>query len=214
MANPTAGISTSSLVADSDHDHPTAEIIRYVLSYHEVIVKHRSLVTLLIMLAATLSAGAQGLKLGYVDSQKIFEGLPEAQKAQKELDAKLQVWQDSLENMSRAFQSQYETYQAQQSTMTEAASKVKQQELLKIQAEIQEYRTKKFSQQGGEAAALRTKILQPLQEKVLKAIEEIAKEEKLNFMFDKIQDATIVLFADPKFDYTFKVLDRLKRGTN
>jgi outer membrane protein len=174
-------------------------------------VKHRSLLTLLVLFAAVFSAGAQGLKLGYVDSQKIFEGLPEAQKAQKELDAKLQVWQDSLETMSKNFQTQYETYQAQQSTMTEAASKIKQQELLKMQGEIQDYRTRKFGQ-GGEAAALRVKVLQPLQEKVLKAIEEIAKEEKLSFMFDKIQDATIVLFADAKLDYTFKVLDRLKRG--
>lgn len=165
------------------------------------------------MFTAIAGARAQGLKLGYVDSQKIFEGLPEAQKAQKDLDAKLQVWQDSLETMSRNFQTQYETFQAQQSTMTEAASKVKQQELLKLQGEIQDYRTRKFGQ-GGEAASLRAKVLQPLQEKVLKAIEEIAKEEKLNFMFDKIQDATIVLYADAKFDYTFKVLDRLKRGTN
>lgn len=176
-------------------------------------MKQRFLLTLLIILAMALPCAAQGLKLGFVDSQKIFEGLPEAQKAQKELDAKLQVWQDSLEGMSRSFQTQFETYQAQQSTMTEAASKVRQQELLKIQGEIQEYRNKKFAQ-GGEATVLRSKVLQPLQEKVLKAIEEIAKEEKLNFMFDKIQDATILLYADAKFDYTFKVLDRLKRGTN
>lgn len=155
----------------------------------------------------------QTLKIGFVDSQKIFEGLPEAQKAQKDLDVKLQVWQDSLETMSGAFQKDFETYQAQQGTMSEAANKVKLQELQKMQADIQEYRTKKFGQ-GGEAAALRSRILQPLQEKVLKAIDELAKDEKLNFVFDKLQDASILLYADSKFDYTFKVLDKLKRGSN
>jgi outer membrane protein len=176
-------------------------------------VKHRPIITLLILILASCTAGAQAPKLGYVDSQKIFEGMPEAQKAQKELDATLKIWQDTLETLSKSFQSQYEAYQAQQATMTEAASKVRQQELLKLQGEIQDYRTRKFSQ-GGEAATLRTKALQPLQEKVLKAIEEVAKEEKLTFMFDKMQEATIVLYADAKVDYTFKVLDKLKRGNN
>lgn len=165
------------------------------------------------LLLFTGHAGAQTLKLGYVDSQKIFEGLPEAQRAQKDLDSKLQAWQDSLESMSANFQTQYELYQAQQGTMSDAANKSKQQELLKLQNEIQEYRAKKFGQ-SGEAAVLRSKMLAPLQEKVLKAIDEIAKEEKLHFVFDKIQDASIILYADSKFDYTFKVLDRLKRGSN
>jgi len=49
-------------------------------------------------------------------------------------------------------------------------------------------------------------------DKVLAAIEEVAKEEKLNFVFDKIEDAALLLYAESKFDYTFKVLDRLKRG--
>lgn len=47
---------------------------------------------------------------------------------------------------------------------------------------------------------------------MLVAIEEVAKEEKLNFVFDKVEDAALLLYAEAKFDYTFKVLDRLKRG--
>lgn len=199
------GISTSNSDAVFNFDFITTEVhVKNILFLPILAVA---------LIFVTEQAGAQALKLGFVDSQKIFEGLPEAQKAQKDLDGKLQAWQDSLESMSANFQTQYELYQAQQGTMSEAANKAKQQELLKLQNEIQEYRAKKFGQTG-EAALLRTKMLAPLQEKVLKAIDEIAKEEKLHFVFDKIQDASIILFADTKFDYTFKVLDRLKRGTN
>jgi outer membrane protein len=168
------------------------------------------------VVAVFLLAGAglsgQTLKIGYVDSQKIFEGLPEAKEAQKQLDARMQVWQDSLEQMSKSFQEQYDAYQKQQGMMAEPAKQKKQEELMRMQNEIQDYRQKKFGQQG-EAAALRAKVLQPLQERVLKAIDEVAKEEKLNFVFDKIQDASILLYADPKFEYTYKVLDRMKRGS-
>ncbi len=176
-------------------------------------MKHTILFAAALLCLAVATTNAQNLRIGYVDSQKIFEGLPEAQRAQKELDAKLQVWQDSLETMSKDFQDQFEQWQSQQGMMSEDAKKTRQQELLKMQNDLQEYRTRKFGQQG-EAAVLRAKVLQPLQDKVLKAIEDVAKDEKLSFVFDKIQDASILLFADAKFDFTFKVLDKLKRGSN
>ncbi len=156
---------------------------------------------------------AQTIKIGYVDSQKIFEGLPEAKSAQEQLDAKLKSWQDSLDAMVGKFQEEYKAYEAQQSMMAESAKEKKQKELLALQNDIQEYRNRVFGQTG-EAAKMREKYLKPLQQKVLKAIEEVAKDEKINFMFDKIEEATIMLYADTKFDYTFKVLDKLKRGEN
>lgn len=164
------------------------------------------------MLLLVSSAGAQALKLGYVDSQKIFEGLPEAKEAQDQLDARLQVWQDSLDMLSKQYLQEFEAYQSQQGMMSEAAKEEKQQELLALQQVVQEYRTAKFGQ-GGEAARLRQTVLAPLQDKVLRAIREVAKEEGLNFVFDKIADASMLLYAEEKFDYTFKVLDNLKRGS-
>jgi Skp family chaperone for outer membrane proteins len=171
------------------------------------------LLSALLLLLFTAASSGQALKLGFVDSQKIFEGLPEAQKVKKELDVKVQVWRDSLEAMSKSFQQQYETYQQQQGTMAEAANKARQQELLKMQGEIQEYQQKKFGQDG-EAAALQRKFLAPLKDKVLRAIEDVAKKEKLNFIFDKIEEASLLLWADAKYDYTNLVLDYLKRGSN
>lgn len=168
--------------------------------------------SLVCFLTFTMTAVAQNLKIGFVDSQKIFEGLPDAQEVQKKLDAQLGVWQDSLDIMTKNFQSEFEAYQSQQGTMSEAAKEEKQQFLMRMQQEVTDYRTRKFGQTG-DAARLRQTMLQPLQNKVLKAIEDVAKEEKLNFVFDKIEDAALLLYAETKFDYTFKVLDYLKRGS-
>jgi len=170
------------------------------------------ILTTAILVLFGMTAGAQNLKLGYVDSQKIFEGLPQAQEAQKVLDAQLAVWQDSLETMSRTFQAEVETYQAQQGMMAEAKKEETLQRLTKMEQQIREYRNLKFGQTG-EAARLRQTVLGPLQEKVLQAIQAVAKEEGLSFVFDKIEEATIVLYAQEKFDDTFKVLDMLKRGS-
>jgi outer membrane protein len=177
-------------------------------------MKHiSSLLIFAVILLFAQAASAQTLKIGFVDSQKIFEGLPEAKVAQEELDAKLSVWQDSLDAMIMKFQEEYKAFEAQQSMMAEPVKEQKQKQLLALQSEIQEYLTRIFGQTGA-AAQLREEYLKPLQKKVLIAIEKVAKAEKINFMFDKVEDATIMLYADAKFDYTFKVLDKLKRGDN
>ena len=49
-------------------------------------------------------------------------------------------------------------------------------------------------------------------EKILKAIERIAKAEKYSFVLDQNENVNIVLFADPQNDLTNRVLDNLKRG--
>ena len=40
----------------------------------------------------------------------------------------------------------------------------------------------------------------------------IAKEEKLQFMFDRNEQNLILLYGEDKFDFTNLVIDRLKRG--
>jgi outer membrane protein len=53
--------------------------------------------------------------------------------------------------------------------------------------------------------------MKPVKEKIFKAIDEVSKEESMQFVFDKAGDV-ILLKADPQFDITYKVLDLLKRG--
>ena len=57
---------------------------------------------------------------------------------------------------------------------------------------------------------LRENFLKPIREKVAKAIEDVAAEEKLNLVLDKT--AGLVLFSEDSADITFKVLDRMARG--
>jgi Skp family chaperone for outer membrane proteins len=59
---------------------------------------------------------------------------------------------------------------------------------------------------------MREQKFAPIQEKILKAIEQAAKEDGFTYVFDKMENATILLYADAKFDLTYKVIDRLKRG--
>lgn len=160
-----------------------------------------------------VSAAVAQVKVGYVDSEVIIRELPEAQKAQKELETMVKVWQEELEKMAANLQKEVEDYQKKQAMMQPTAKEAKEKEITEMQQKAREFQAQKFDTRQGEAVTERDKKLAPIRERILKVIEAIAKEEGVNFVFDKANDA-LLLFADAKFDLTYRVLDRLKRGTS
>lgn len=166
------------------------------------------------MLICLVAVGGKSLsqqKSGFVNSQTILNEMPDAQEAQKKLNAIIQATQDTLETMQKDFQAKYEDYQKKQSLMTDVAKKDQEQKLVEQDQQIKQYQQAKFSQTG-DIAQQREKIFAPVREKIVKAIQSVAKEERMVFVFDKTLEASVVLYAEPTLDITYKVLDRLKRG--
>lgn len=165
-----------------------------------------------LLLISTVTVFAQTpQKTGYVDSQIILTQLPEAIKAQSDLDALTNLWSNQVDSMKLALQQQYADIQKQLATMTEDQKQIKQQELIAKEQEIYQFQNKKFGQQGGEIYLKQETIFEPVKKKIYAAIEKVAKEEGMQFVFDKSGDI-LLLYADEAFDITFKVLDSLKRG--
>jgi outer membrane protein len=165
-------------------------------------------------LVATAVVAAQTAKVAYVNSEVILRELPEAQSVKQELEATVQSWQDELEKMGKELQDGIEDYQKKQAMMDPKAKADREKQLQDMQARARDYQSKKFDSREGEAVKLREQKFAPIQKKVLKAIELTAKEEGFNYVFDKLDVASNLLYADSKFDLTYKVIDRLKRGTS
>ena len=161
-----------------------------------------------VLLFAVGVAVGQTSKAAYVDSEKILSELPEAQRASKELETLVNAWQDSLAKMGTDLQAQFAEYQKQESIMPAAKKEAEQKRLADLDTKRREYAALKLDARTGEAAQEREKRLAPIREKVLRAIETVAKEDGFTFVFDR----TNVLYADAKVDLTYKVIDRLKRG--
>ncbi len=170
----------------------------------------RYLIFLVLISAITVFAQSPQ-KIGYVDSQIILTQLPEAIKAQSDLDALTQKWSNQLDSMKMALQQQYADVQKQIATMTEEQKQIKQKELIDKEQQIYQFQNQKFGQQNGEIYQRQETIFAPVKEKIYAAIEKVAKEEGMQFIFDKSGDI-LLLYADEAFDITFKVLDSLKRG--
>jgi outer membrane protein len=154
-------------------------------------------------------AGAQQ-RIGYVNSAKIFQELPAAQEAQKKIDAISKPMQDTLEAMQREFQASLEDYQKREAMLNDASKKEQQQKLMDLQQRFKEYQVEKFGQEG-ELARASERIVNPIREKIKKAISDVAREQKYNFVFDKTEQIQILLYGDPKDDLTLEVLLKLKK---
>ncbi len=147
------------------------------------------------------------LKIGYVNSETIIKELPEAKESQSKLETMLKGWQEEIEKRGQALQTKYEEYQKQANMLNESSKQAKQKELVEEEQKLNQYRQEKQQELGVQ----REKIMKPIQEKVFKAIEKVAKEKKLSFVFDRATEVP-VLYADPAYDYTPDVLIYLKRG--
>lgn len=152
------------------------------------------------------------LKIGYVDSEVILTQFSEAIKAQGDLDALTSKWSAQLDSMTLKYQQSIADYQKQAETMKDAQKLEAQQKIVKMEQDIMDFRRAKFTQGTGEIFKRQEEVFAPVKSKIYDAIQKIAKEEGMQFVFDKSGDI-ILLYADSSFDVTFKVLDRLKRGS-
>lgn len=170
-----------------------------------------SLVTLFFSVSLSQKSNSQNIKLGFVNSAKILDELPEAQDAQNKLDDLGKKWQDDYDRITKEYQTKGDEYQKKSTMLNEEAKRKAQQDLMELEQKAYEFRQQKLGQ-GGELDKQKEKYFSPIKDKVLKAIETVAKDEGVQFVFDKNDNINFLLYGDNKFDLTYKVLDKLKRG--
>ena len=168
------------------------------------------LLTVCFVAVSQNTAFSQNLKVGIVDSEVILKQLPEAKDADTQLNDVITKYRDTLNLMEKEFTEGLAAYEKQKGTMLPDAKTKEEERLMGIRQRYGMYQEQKFGSQG-EVASLREKLLAPLRTKIDEAIKAVAKEESLTMVLDKA--APGLLYIDDKYDVTFKVLDRMKRGS-
>ncbi|MFM2204298.1 MAG: hypothetical protein RLZZ605_1262 [Bacteroidota bacterium] len=147
-------------------------------------------ITLLTALFGTfISASFAQNKLGYINSRELLEVMPEVKKADSSLQIYAKSFQDQLESMSKEYESKVKDFQANEKTMNEAVKEVKVKEVQQLQE-----RMEALQQSAQEKTSKRREeMYKPILEKADKAIKDVAKENKYDYIFDASGGA--ILFA-------------------
>ena len=168
----------------------------------------RKLLLLLPLLFASGHLFAQ--KFGYVDTDYILNQMPEYKEAQAEIDQLAQSWQEEIRQMYKNIESMYDEYKAQEVLLTDEMKQEKLAEIKQKEEEAKAYNNKVFGADG--LYFLKKKeLIKPCMEKVYEAVEKVAKDKKLQIVFDKSGDL-IMIYTNPVHDYTDYVLEQLGLG--
>ena len=169
----------------------------------------KKLFFLLFLLVITFTGVTNGqLKIGYVDSDSIMDKFPDAQDARQKLDAFIQDWQTELSKIETSWKTKYDDYEKRKLIMTDQTRAEMESDLSSLNSKLADYREKKFGT-NGELFQKQDEIMKPIQNKVFTAIQDVAKDEDLDFIFDRSGDV-MLLFAKDEYDVTALVLEKLK----
>jgi outer membrane protein len=164
----------------------------------------------LALVAATAGSSlAQTLKIGYIDSVKIFAENKETQDAERLYRSDVAQWEAQKQRMEADLSKMGDDLNAQSPMLSEEK---KAERRLEFQRKMDEY--KKFMEDtfgdNGLAAKRNKELTQPIVDKINKLVETIAKEQGLTMVFD-VANANIV-YADKSLDLTELVLTKLRSG--
>lgn len=160
----------------------------------------------ILLVLVNLNLNAQNLKLGIVDVQTVIMQMPEAQSADQMLKDITSKYQDTIAKMRKDLEDKLEQYKKQKAMMPQD-----QQQKAEEGLQTQNNMLVKYSQEKeNDVYKLRGELLEPLRSKVMKAIQEVAKSESMSFVFEKSGQA--IVYSEEKFDITFLVIDKIKRG--
>ncbi len=173
-------------------------------------MKKRTSVLLLIicMFLGVSTVKAQGnQKFAYVDTEYILQNIPEYGDAQEEINQMSVGWQkelknlrDKLDQMKRDYQTEAILLSDDMKNKKEAAIAAKEQELAALQMQ--------YFGPDGELFSKRIELIQPIQEKIYNAINQVAQVKNYAFVFDKSAGTTL-LYCNEKLDISDDVLDEI-----
>lgn len=166
-----------------------------------------------ILFAAVLATGAARaqditLKIGYIDSQRIFAEYRDTQEAEKVYKKEVEQWKAQAGTKEQEIAKLQEELRAQSLMLSEEKQKEKKLEIDKKVEEYQRFMAETFGDEGI-AAKRNRELTQPIVEKINKILERLSEEDGYTLVFD-IANANIV-YAKKEFDLTERVLTELNK---
>lgn len=119
-------------------------------------------------------------KFGRINSQEIIANMAETKEAQTQLQTFVGELQAQMETIQVEFNTKYQEYQKNLETMSDAVKQIKEKELTDINGRIRDF--EQMAQQ--DIHKKEVELFQPIQEKAINAINEVAKAGGYVFVYD------------------------------
>jgi Skp family chaperone for outer membrane proteins len=175
-------------------------------------MKTKVLFLLALTFLISLSSMAQrSVRIGYIDTEYILQNVPEYQEASIQLDSKVQRWKSEIEQRLIEIDQKKNLLSNESVLLTNELIEERQEEIHIEESEILDYQQKRFGP-NGDLMIQKKQLMQPIQDQIFIAVQEIAANKKYDFVFDKSADVVMLYSAD-RFDISEQVLRSITRSS-
>ena len=146
-------------------------------------------------------------KYAFVDSEYIRKNIPAFTTAQEQLDKLSKQWEKEVADGYAVVEQMYKSYQTESVLLSQDMKTKREEAIIAKEKEMKDLQNKYFGMEG-ELFKKREELVKPIQDEILKAIKEIAVDGSYAVIFDTAAGGN-VLFANPKYDISDQVLQKL-----
>ena len=163
--------------------------------------------TLFYFIISTLSFAQKGVRIAYIDFNKIIEEIGDYKEATKNLEAKAENWNKEIEIKKMELKSMEDQLNSEKFLLTSELIKDRNDELDIYRDEILNLQNKYFGINGNYINQ-KKRLIKPIQDRVLSVVREIAVEKKFDFVFDR-SSTLIMLYSQKNYDISELVLRKI-----
>lgn len=164
------------------------------------------------MTLVCFSTNAQrGLTIGYIDMDYILDNVPEYRQASQMLDQKIQKWKGEIALKQTKIDNLKSQLENERPLLTPELIEEKEDEIEYLQQQLFAYRDTKFGA-SGEFIVQKRQLIQPIEDQVFNAIQEIGKVREYDFIFENSAEA-LLLFSAERHDISDRVLNLINRSS-
>lgn len=167
------------------------------------------LIVLLVLIIFSSNAQRSNIRIGYIDTEYILENIPEYNEALSQLDKKVQKWKSEIDLKLRGIEKKKLDLRNERVLLTKELIEEKEEEIKIEEAEILDYQQKRFGPNGDLIIQKRT-LIEPVQDQVLTAVQELAKAKKYDFIFDKSADV-VMMYSNKRYDLSDYIVRTITR---
>lgn len=166
----------------------------------------------IVFTTVTLSLNAQrGVRIGYIDTEYILENVPEYQEAQSQLESKVQKWKVEIESRLVEIVQKRKDLSNEKPLLTKELIDEREEDIDFEEKEILDYQQKRFGP-NGDLMIQKKQLMQPIQDQIFAAVQDIAEGRKYDFIFDKSSDA-VMLYSAKQFDLSEQIIRSISRAS-
>ncbi|WP_228530291.1 OmpH family outer membrane protein [Tamlana sp. I1] len=175
-------------------------------------IKTNVLFLLILVFISCFSSHAQrGVRIGYIDTEYILENVPEYQEASIQLNQKAEKWKNEIHEKLAAINQKRKDLSTEKVLLTEELIHEREEDIDFEESEILDYQQKRFGP-NGDLFIQKKQLMQPIQDQIFAAVQDIAEGKKYDFIFDKSSDATM-LFSAKRYDLSEQILRSITRSS-